>query len=64
MDARGIPTCLCPSCGNDIIRILAKFDPKDYEIGMYFLDGECSKCSTLVTVPTPIDHPNFNKGQL
>jgi len=59
MDARGIATCVCPNCGNDIFKILAKFDPEDYEIGLYMLDGECSRCKTLVTVPTPIDHPDF-----
>lgn len=61
MDARGVPTTICPNCGHDIFKILVKFDPSDYEIGLYMLDSECSKCGTLVTAPTPIDHPEFKK---
>jgi hypothetical protein len=61
MDARGVPTTICPSCGHDIFKVLVKFDPSDYEIGVYMLDAECSKCGTLVTAPTPIDHPDFNE---
>lgn len=61
MDARGIPTCICPNCNHDILKVLVKFDPIDYEIGLYMLDGECAKCGTLITIPTPIDHPNFQR---
>jgi len=62
LDARGVPTAECPSCKNNVFKIRAAFDPEDYEIGMYFLDGECAKCGTLLTVPTPIDHPKI-KGE-
>lgn len=41
-------------------KIVAQFDPFDYDIGMYFTDAECAKCGALVTAPTPIDHPDFN----
>jgi hypothetical protein len=27
------------------------------------LDGECAKCGALVTVATPLDHPDFQKGE-
>ena len=57
MDARGIPTTLCPSCGSDLLKVIVKFDPSDYEIGIYFLDGECAKCGTLLTIATAIDYP-------
>lgn len=55
MDARGIPTTCCPNCSSDLFKIIVKLDPSDYEIGLYFLDGECAKCGTLITVATPLD---------
>jgi len=63
INARGIPTAICPECGCDLLKILAKIDPIDYELGLYMLDGECAKCGTLVTVATPLDHPNFDGGK-
>lgn len=62
-DYRGIPTAICPSCNGDIFNIKAKFDPVDYEIGLYFLDGSCVKCGALITAPTPMDHPNNMRGE-
>lgn len=56
MDARGIPAISCPLCGSDLLKVVVKFDPEDYEIGLYFLDGECAKCGTLLTIATPIDY--------
>ena len=58
IDFRGIPTTACPICGCKIFNIKAEFDPTDYEIGLYYLDGNCSQCGTLLTVPTPLDHPS------
>lgn len=55
MDARGIPTSQCPSCACVFFKAIIQFDPTDYEIGLYYLDGECRDCGTLVTLPTPID---------
>ena len=55
MDARGIPTTVCPQCGSKYMKAIVQFDPTDYEIGLYFLDGECNSCGTLLTLPTPID---------
>lgn len=62
IDFRGIPTPQCPNCGCNILNIKAQFDETDYEIGMYFLDGSCSKCGTLLTVPTPLDHPSKRRN--
>lgn len=60
MDARGIPTCVCPNCGNDYFRALVKFDKETYTIGMYHLDMVCDTCGTLLTAPTPLDIPGDN----
>jgi hypothetical protein len=50
-------------CGSKVIRVKVIFDPSDYEIGIYFLDGECNECGALMTVPTPLDHPTNTKGE-
>ena len=55
INARGIPTCKCPDCGSVFFNAVVQFDPTDYEIGLYFLDGSCRDCGTLVTLPTPLD---------
>lgn len=57
IDARGIPTCICPNCGDNLFRVLASFDPDTYTIGMYHLDIQCNSCGALATAPTPIDNP-------
>lgn len=57
IDARGIPTCECPSCGGMLFRALVSFDPETYMVGMYHLDIQCQDCGTLCTAPTPMDHP-------
>jgi uncharacterized OB-fold protein len=61
LNARGLPTSECPNCGCVYFKVVVQFDPVDYEIGLYFLDAECNDCGTLVTVPTPIDHPNLKQ---
>jgi hypothetical protein len=63
INARGIPTANCPECGCDLLKVNVKIDPLDYEIGLYTLDGECAECGALVTVATPLDHPDFQKGE-
>lgn len=63
IDARGIPTCVCPECNCDLLKVAVKIDPADYEIGLYLLDGECAKCGALITIPTPMDHPDNLKGK-
>lgn len=57
LEARGLPTAECPRCGSPFLKVVVQFDPVDYEIGMYYLDAECSECGTLLTAPTPLDHP-------
>jgi hypothetical protein len=55
---RGIPTCACPACGSHLIQITAAFCPHTYELEMYLLDNACcAVCHSLLTAPTPIDHP-------
>ncbi len=54
LDARGIPTRVCPNCGSDLFTIQACFD-ESYEISGYLLDAQCAYCSTKLTAPTPLD---------
>jgi hypothetical protein len=57
-DFRGIPTSACPACGSHLIQITASFCPHTYELEMYLLDNACcALCHSLLTAPTPIDHP-------
>jgi len=54
IDARGIPTAVCPMCGCGWFTVHAAFDD-DYEISAYMLNAACDECGTLVTAPTPED---------
>jgi hypothetical protein len=54
IDARGIPTRVCPFCGHDIFEVRVSFDDA-YEICGYLLDCECASCHTKITAPTPLD---------
>lgn len=56
IDIRGIPTHACPNCGCVVFNIRAIFD--EYDIALWFTDGECSDCGALLTVPTPVDNPD------
>jgi len=56
-DYRGVPTYVCP-CGYDMFLIAAVFDGDTQEPGMYMLDGVCTHCGALVTVPCPADGPD------
>jgi hypothetical protein len=58
IDLTGTPTRACPLCGHTFFKIKAHFDDA-YEIAFYDLTGECDDCGSLVTVPTPIDHPEY-----
>lgn len=60
IDARGIPTCTCPNCGDTLFRALVSFDPETYTVGMYHLDIQCHSCGALATAPTPLDNPSGN----
>lgn len=56
-DYRGVPTYVCP-CGYDMFLIAAVFDGDTQQPGMYMLDGICTHCGALVTVPCPADGPD------
>jgi len=56
LNARGIPTRICPTCSSSLFTIQAIFDD-NYEIGMYLLNAECAMCHTKLTAPTPLDLP-------
>lgn len=60
LDARGIPTRVCPTCGGDLFTVQVSFD-EDYEIAGYLLDCQCAYCSTKLTAPTPLDLVNNNE---
>ena len=59
LDARGLPTHACPVCGHLVFKIKAMFE--DYDIAVWFVDGECDDCGTLVTVPCPVDDPDVQR---
>jgi hypothetical protein len=53
MDWRGLPTPEC-FCGSRTFYAVVWFDD-DREVGGYVLDGLCTDCNALVTLPTPVD---------
>ena len=55
LDARGIPTAVCPNCGDSWFRAAVMFDPETYDISAWGMDGECYSCGTLLTVCCPVD---------
>ena len=59
LDAQGLPTAECPNCASALFKTAMSFDPDSYEVAMYFLEGECVSCGTLVTLPTPLDRENY-----
>lgn len=63
IDARGIPTCQCPTCGGTFFKAVIAFDPETYTVGMYHLDIECFQCGTIATAATPLDKPNEQYGE-
>lgn len=48
------PVLDCP-CGCNMIYLLTMLDPETRDVGMYFTDGLCAKCCSLVKVATPVD---------
>lgn len=55
IDARGIPTAICPLCGSDWFYVPVKFNLETYKISAWGTDGYCYACSSKVTVVTPVD---------
>jgi hypothetical protein len=42
-----------------VFKIKAMFE--DYDIAVWFVDGECDDCGTLLTVPCPVDDPDVQR---
>jgi len=67
IDASGIPTPVCPSCGGEWLVIPVKFCRDSYTIGMWATEGHCYDCKSRVTACTPLDFPNgwgnFPRGE-
>jgi len=55
-DYRGMPTSECV-CGNGLFLIVATFDQSNMISG-YYLDGVCTWCGAIVSVPCEADGPN------
>ena len=55
-DYRGVPTYVCP-CGSDLFLIAARFDETQLP-AWYLLDGVCTYCGAIVSVPCPADGPD------
>lgn len=58
IDATGVPTHVCINCGGTLFQIHAWFE--DYDIAGWILNGTCVECDSPVTVPCPIDDPEFD----
>ena len=57
LDARGIPTAMCPSCGSTWLNVPVMFDAETYEIAAWGTEASCFACGALVTACTPVDSP-------
>jgi hypothetical protein len=55
LDARGIPTSVCPKCGSDWLMAPIRLHPDSYTIAMWGTKGFCYSCKTKVTIGTPPD---------
>jgi hypothetical protein len=57
IDFRGIPTHECPVCQSRLFKVYAMFE--DYDIALWGVDAECAECEAKVTVPCPVDAPEY-----
>jgi hypothetical protein len=55
IDFTGIPSPICPSCGDNRFVTWIVVEKETYDIGMYGTNGQCLVCSTRYTIGTPID---------
>lgn len=55
LDARGIPTAACPTCGEGWFTVPVVFDEETYEVAAWALEGMCISCGTVLTVCCPAD---------
>jgi hypothetical protein len=58
IDQSEIPTHQCFNCGSNIFLIQATFD--DYEMGLLWPTGTCTGCDSIVGIPVPWEHPNWD----
>jgi hypothetical protein len=63
LDARGIATRVCPSCGSTLFTVQVQFD-EDYNVQGYLLNAKCAMCDTLLSAPTPLDHPEYSPNDV
>jgi hypothetical protein len=59
IDQKGMVTHTCFNCGSNIFNIQVTFD--DYEMGLMWPEGTCTGCDSVITVPAPWDHPNWDE---
>jgi len=57
IDFRGIPTHECPVCQSRTFKVMVVFE--NYDIAMWGTEAECYECGTRVTVPCPVDSPEY-----
>lgn len=58
IDQSDIATHECFNCGSNIFLIQATFD--DYEMGLLWPTGTCTGCDSIVGIPVPWQHPNWD----
>ena len=61
VDARGVPTRACPSCGCEQFYAVIWLD-EAYVVAGYITDGVCAACGDMVTIATEIDHPDYERN--
>jgi len=58
INQRGVPTHECFNCGGRLFTIQASFE--NYDISGWLLDAECAYCHSPLTVPCPVDNPEYD----
>lgn len=62
MDARGIPTNICASCGSNWFNM--KVAMENGEVTAFLFDATCMHCGTLVTIACPKDLEAQQNGRI
>lgn len=57
IDTTGIPTHRCLNCGGETFLTIVWFE--DYNIAGWYLNGKCESCGAPVTLPCPVDSPDY-----
>jgi hypothetical protein len=55
----GEPYHFCGNCGSNLFLIMATFE--NYDISQWLTDGFCVECGARITIPTPVDDPEFER---